>query len=217
MSEFRGARWVRAALQVNPHGYKGHNPPSQHFETEDDYNSALLDKCEAEGIELIAVTDHWCVNSAAGLIEASADRKVTVLPGFEANTSEGIHLLVLFEEGTDFTTINAAIGHCGETVTPGCSNGTLGHSYDEIMKRMSARDALVIPAHANTSNTGMLGGRGGAPLANMVKHPELHAIGISPGVPDTADQEAIFNGTRPFDRPHPIARIHADDICHLTV
>jgi hypothetical protein len=33
---------VRAALQVNPFGYKGKNQPSANFATEDDYNGALL-------------------------------------------------------------------------------------------------------------------------------------------------------------------------------
>jgi hypothetical protein len=36
------------------------------FPNEDAFNSALLDKCEVEGIELIAVTDPWCVDRVAG-------------------------------------------------------------------------------------------------------------------------------------------------------
>lgn len=116
-----GARWVRAALQVNPYEYQGKNAPSATYSSETDYNKALLDECEAQGIELFAVTDHWKVDSALQLIRDAADRGIVALPGFEANSDEGIHILVIFEAGTNAATINAAIGMCG--VSPGCANG----------------------------------------------------------------------------------------------
>lgn len=62
-----GARWIRAALQVNPFAYEGATGPARHFEDEAAYNAALLERCEAEGIQLIAITDHWSVDSARHL------------------------------------------------------------------------------------------------------------------------------------------------------
>jgi hypothetical protein len=212
---FEGARWLRPALQVNPFAYKGAGAPSTTFPNEDAYNSALLDKCEVEGIELIAVTDHWCVDSAAGLITAAEGRSVTVLPGFEANTSEGFHLLVLFEAGTASSEINGAIGACG--VSPGCDNGTTGQSYADIMRSMTARGALVIPAHVNVGNTGLLTGRSGKPLEAMIKHKDLYAIGTSPGVAAAKDQENILLRRKPFDRQNPLAEIYANDVSHPDV
>ena len=108
-----GARWIRGALQVNPFTYEGRNSPKKFFSDEAAYNSALLDTCQEMGISMIAVTDHWCVDSAAGLIAAAEDRGIVALPGFEANSSEGIHILVIFEAGTPIATIDAAIGRCG--------------------------------------------------------------------------------------------------------
>lgn len=211
-AKFVGARWVRAALQVNPFGYKGKNSPSSNFDNEAAYNKALLDRCESEQVEIIAVTDHWCVDTATGLIADAASRPVTVLPGFEANTSEGIHLLVIFEAGTEAASINAAIGACG--VSPGCDNGTTGDAYADVIREMTARGALVIPAHANVANSGMLTGRAGKPLEKMIKNSELHAIAITPSVTDAKDQIAILTGTKPFDRQYQIAQVHADDVCH---
>ncbi|WP_306231264.1 TrlF family AAA-like ATPase [Agrococcus beijingensis] len=205
-----GAHWVRAALQVNPYSYEGRNAPKNHFDNEEHYNAKLLDECEALGITLIAITDHWRVESAAGLIDAAETRGIVALPGFEANSSEGIHILVLFEAKTPFTTINAAIGRCG--VTPGCANGTVGDSYALIMDRMTADGALPIPAHANVSPAGMLATRSGQPLATMIKHAGLHAIGITPSVDNTKDQQSIVEGTGLFERVHPLAVIHADDV-----
>src|SRR4051794_9391271 len=134
MSEF-GAQWVRAALQVNPFSYQGASAPSQSFNSEDDYNQSLLEECQNLRIGLIAVTDHWRVDSASGLIVTAAANDVVALPGFEANTSEGVHLLVIFERDTEFSTVNAAIGACG--AEPGCANGTTGKPYSEILEAMT--------------------------------------------------------------------------------
>lgn len=213
-SPYLGARWLRAALQVNPYEYKGASSPSLRYSDEAAYNTALLDACEAEGVELIAVTDHWAVNTAAGLILAAASRPITVLPGFEANTSEGIHVLVIFEEGTELTEVNAAIGACG--VSPGCENGTTGLSFAETVTAMIKRQALVIPAHAN-ANRGMLKVLGGRPLETMVKNPGIHAIGISPGVEDARDQSDVIANKKPYERDHALAAIHADDVCDPSV
>lgn len=205
-----GAQWIRAAIQVNPFSYEGRNAPKAFFKDEEQYNTALLDKCDELGITLIAITDHWCVDSAAELIGAATARGIIALPGFEANSSEGIHILVLFEAGTSNATINAAIGRCG--ADPGCDNGTPGEPYATIMKEMAAVGALPIPAHVNTSPAGLLATRSGQPLAAMILHEDLHAIGVSPNVEAARDQQAIIDGTGIFERVHPLAVIHADDV-----
>lgn len=211
-AESTGAHWIRGALQVNPFAYQGKNQPSTSFSAEAAYNKALLDECEALGIELIAITDHWAVDTASGLIKAATDRGIVALPGFEANSSEGVHLLVIFEAGTELSTVNAAIGACG--VEPGCANGTTGSAFKDILETMTDRGALVVPAHVNVANGGMLTGRTGLPLVAMVKDPNLHAIAISPSQEDGTDQEKIVTGQKPYDRKHPLAVVHADDVVH---
>jgi hypothetical protein len=207
-----GAHWIRAALQVNPFAYQGKNQPSTSFSSEEDYNKALLDECEALRIELIAITDHWAVDTASGLTAAAGARGIVTLPGFEANSSEGVHLLVIFEAGTDASAVNAAIGACG--VEPGCANGTTGNAFKDILETMTERGALVIPAHVNVANGGMLTGRTGVPLVEMVKDPNLHAIAIAPNQSDGTDQQKIIKGRKPYDRKHPLAVVHADDVMH---
>lgn len=206
-----GARWIRAALQVNPYSYEGKVRPANRFASEADYNSALLDRCEALGIELVAATDHWRVESASTLIDDAAQRGVACLPGFEANSAEGVHLLVLFERGTELAEVNAAIGVCGGT--PGCPNGTAGRPFGEILREMSDRGALVVPAHVNVPNGGLLTGRTGQPLVNMIKDPNLHAIAVCPDIDEERLHTEVLQGTRPFDRQHPLAVLHADDVC----
>lgn len=205
-----GAHWIRAALQVNPYGYVGKSEPSTTYASEDDYNNALLDECKTLGIDLIAVTDHWCVDKSIELMTMAKSRGIVALPGFEANSSEGIHILVIFEDGTRSAKVNAAIGVCG--VEPGCPSGTTGNPFKAILESMSAKGALVIPAHANVPNSGMLTGRTGQPLVEMIQHPSLHAIAVTPGQPPGQDQEKIIKGKKPYDRKHPLAVIHADDV-----
>lgn len=207
-----GAHWIRAALQVNPYSYKGKSEPSKSFASESEYNNALLDECVSLGIGLIAITDHWCVDTASGLITAADSRGIAALPGFEANTSEGVHLLVIFELGTRLSAINAAIGACG--VEPACANGTTGNSFKDILEKMTNKGALVVPAHVNVPNSGMLMGRSGQPLVAMVKDSNLHAIAVTPVQADGTDQTKIIRGKKPYDRKHPLAVIQADDVVH---
>jgi hypothetical protein len=205
-----GARWVRAALQVNPFAYKGKVTPAVGFADEDAYNTALLDTCEKLGIELIAVTDHWNVDTARGLVSAATARGITALPGFEANTAEGAHVLVVFEADTDFAHITAAIGQCG--AKPGCANGTTGASFKEILASMAQDGALVIPAHVNVANAGLLHRMSGQSLVNSINDPHLHALAVCPGQSATKDQHDILAQRNPFVRRHPLAAIYADDV-----
>jgi ABC-type Mn2+/Zn2+ transport system ATPase subunit len=204
-----GARWVRAALQVNPYSYKGKASPSASYQDEPSYNADLLDACERLGIEMIGVTDHWNIDSAVGLIADAEKRGIVALPGFEANSSEGVHLLVLFEAGTKPSAINAAIGKCGGD--PGKA-GKTGAPFKEILDAMSVMGALVVPAHANVAKSGMLTSRAGAPLVEMIHHRHLHAVAITPTTADATEQRLIFRRTKPYDRPYPLAKVHADDV-----
>ncbi|GMA35600.1 hypothetical protein [Demequina litorisediminis] len=207
-----GARWVRAALQVNPYDYQGNPSPANSHLDEASYNSALLDECGALGISLLAVTDHWSASSAAGLVAAATARDIVALPGFEAITSEGVHLLVIFEAGTKIEDITVAMGVCG--MPQDDPHGVADKPYSEIVTSMGERGALVIPAHVNVSNSGLLHRAVGAPLQRMITHKEIHALGVTPGMPPAKDQENILANKSPYEREHPLIAIHADDIMH---
>ena len=204
------AYWVRAALQVNPYEYKGNPSPSKKYPSEPAYNAALLDACVKEGITLLAVTDHWSAVSGAGLISDAKMRGIVALPGFEANTSEGIHLLVIFENGTNLEDITLAIGACG--LEPGDPHAVANKSYFDIVAEMAKRGALVIPAHVNVANSGLLHRVVGKPLERMVKNQDILALGVTPSAPLAGEQREVLSNKPPFRRKHPLVAIHADDI-----
>lgn len=205
-----GARWHRVALQVNPYGYRGKSAPRTKFPDEQSYNEAIVRACRQWDIELIAITDHWCVRTAEGLAHAAEDAGIVVLPGFEAVSSEGIHLLVLFERSAGYDEVDAAIGACGGT--PGCAPGDLGNSYEEIVRCAVERAALVIPAHVNGPN-GLFTVLQGQALKRAWCNEDVHAVAVSPGRELTPLHERILeNEEKEYRRPHPPARLHADDI-----
>jgi PHP domain protein len=206
-----GARWVRAALQVNPYSYNGKVSPKVLFETEDQYNKALIDECKKLQIEIIAITDHWCVSSAATLIEQARSCGITALPGFEANSSDGVHILVIFPEHTPFDNINAAIALAGGD--PGQESGPGTKTTNAIIDEMTARGALAIPAHANAENTGLFKLKG-QPLEKVIDNKNLTGIAVSL-LDDNKFEEKekkIFRRESPFNRTHKLAKIYADDI-----
>lgn len=208
----QGAKWFRAALQVNPFGYVGNPAPSQTFASETEYNAALLDECESQGISVLAVTDHWKASTAAGLITDAKKRDITVLPGFEANCSEGFHLLVIFEAGTDLDFITAAIGACG--VPSDDPHGPGDKSFAEIVAQMTGKGALIIPAHVNVATSGLLARESGKPLQNIVKSDYILAMGTTPSHLPMGDQEMILENKKPYRRAHRLVEIYADDVSH---
>jgi ABC-type cobalamin/Fe3+-siderophores transport system ATPase subunit len=205
---------VRVALQVNPFAYTGAKAPSKSYGDEGAYNAALVAELLRVGIEMIAVTDHWCARSAEDLIDACGEVGITALPGFEATASEGVHLLVIFASGTSMSDIDAAIGACG--VIPACAAGNPGRPFSDIVCDMSARGALVVAAHANAPS-GLLGAQSGQTRVMMWHHDSLGAVAISPGLPITAhDQQILANSAPGYKRAHPLAVVYSDDICHAS-
>ncbi|UAK39176.1 hypothetical protein K8O93_05530 [Gordonia bronchialis] len=207
-----GANWVRAALQVNPFGYKGHPAPSESYQDEAAYNTALLDECEALGITLLAITDHWKVSTAKGLIDDAAERGIVALPGFEANCREGFHLLVIFEAGTELESISTCIGVCGAPDDD--PHGPGERTFAEIVDSMRTRGAVVIPAHVNIATSGLLSREEGKPLQKIVKHEGILALATCPGQPPMGDQLEILRNSKPYERAHSLIEIHADDVSH---
>jgi AAA domain, putative AbiEii toxin, Type IV TA system len=201
---------VRASLQVNPYCYEGGKRPASSFDSESEYNNALIEACVAAEIEVIAVTDHWSIDGSLGLLAAAESAGMHALPGFEATTAEGVHVLVIFPLGTPAATINSSMGVCGGS--PGLrGSGTV--TLPDLLARLKNENVLVIPAHANVAS-GLFGRLAGQQLERAVTDPSLYAVGVSPDVPAAARQAEIVKGSGPFAREHKLAFIHADDISH---
>lgn len=203
---------MRGALQVNPYSYVGRNSAKNDptFASEDDFNRQFVDECLKLDIELLAITDHWNYRNSEKLARLARSEGICVLPGFEANSQEGIHILVIFPESTARDDIERVIATCGGQVG---KSGTGTATFEQIVETATAEGALAIPAHANVPSSSLFIATHGESLQRKVKNPKLLAIGITPSQPEAKDQRAIVANERPFKRSNQLAFIHADDVC----
>jgi len=70
---------------------------------------AVVDRARAIGLDIIAVTDHNTTENAAAVIQAARGTGLTVLPGMEMTTAEEVHILGLFDPGTDLGPFQATV------------------------------------------------------------------------------------------------------------
>src|SRR5712671_4488308 len=74
-----GARFYKCALQVNPFEYTTRHGKHTPFKTEEDYNAAIVAACLKEGIEVVAITDHFRIAASQGLASALSAAGIDVL------------------------------------------------------------------------------------------------------------------------------------------
>lgn len=209
----RGARFYKCALQVNPYDYLARHGKSTSFSNENDYNKAIVDACKANDIEVIAVTDHYCVSTAESLGQAARAAGIHVFPGFEAVTKDGVHLLCFFELDKKLRELERVLGDCGihrdEVASP---NG----KYDVVEFLQVSKDwrAVCVAAHV-ASNGGLLETLSGQPAVNAWTWPTLLACAIPGPIAATpANVRPILeNKNKEYKRKHQIAVINAQDVC----
>lgn len=207
-----GARFLKCALQVNPFEYLGAHGKSSSFKNEADYNAAIVDACRALEINVIAVTDHYCVSSAAGLIECARGAGIRVFPGFEAVTKDGVHLLCLFDPGTALDTLERILGDCG---IHGKHKGSPTGKYDaiEFLEESHKWGAVCIAAHV-ASDGGLLRKLSGQPRVNAWRSRNLLACSLPGPVSDAPDdvRPILENKNADHRRERVVAILNARDV-----
>ena len=210
----KGACFFKCALQVNPFAYvKRHGYPSAaRFKNEDEYNAAIVASCQQQGIEVIAVTDHYRIDSAESLIEKVRSSGLKVFPGFEAVTKDGVHLLCLFDLDVDAQYIGKVIANCG--ILEDKQDSPIG-KYDTLEFLDEARrwQALCIAAHVAT-NGGLLERLSGQTRMKAWKSPHLLACALPSSLQKAPAnlQPILKNQNQDYQRSHRVAIINANDV-----
>jgi predicted metal-dependent phosphoesterase TrpH len=104
------ATFWKCALQVNTFSYNAAYRGATHGLSEDGYNKSLAKRCIANGISVVGIADHGSVehlNKARKSLEAAG---IVVLPGFEIASTEKVHMVCLYPQGTDIGTLNQNLG-----------------------------------------------------------------------------------------------------------
>ena len=206
-----GARFYRCALQVNPFAYLARHNKQTTFQSEEEYNAAIVDACRETGIEVIGVTDHYRVDESKGLVKAARAASLFAFSGFEAVTKDGVHFLCLFDPDRD-DMLERFIGKCGVHATTKASpTGSLDST--ELLAQAKEWGSICVAAHV-AADGGLLRKLNGQPRANAWKSPDLLACALAgpiSGAPDNI-RPILENKDVEHKRPRPAAVINASDV-----
>lgn len=208
-----GARFYRCALQVNPFEYLKEQKKPTKFKDEESYNTAIVQALRDNGVEVIAVTDHYRVRSSLGLLKAAQQAGIHTFPGFEASTKDGVHLLCLFNPDRDANSLERLIGACGIHDDKG---GSPIGQYDviEFLQESQKWGAVCIAAHVVLPRGGLLAKLSGQSRIQAWRSPLLLACSIpGPMTQVPVNFRSIIENTDPAHRrERPIAIVDAQDV-----
>lgn len=131
------------------------------------------------GLDLIAISDHNSAENVRAVMEAAKGTPLKVLPGIEAESAEGVHMLCLFDSADDAESMQELI----YSTLPDLPNladklgdqmvvtaeaefvrynerlllASTSLSIDEIAQAAKDRNGLAIPAHVDRRAYGLFG------------------------------------------------------------
>jgi len=223
--EYRGARFYKCALQVNPANY-GKDHGRDHGLNEEDYNNAILEKCKANKIEVVGLADHGNVDSSESLRKKLEDGGIIVFPGFEIASSQKIHMVCLYPEGTTENKLNSYLGQVMGANLNQLENEKTYPSPEscELIanKILGEQKGFWYAAHM-TRNNGLLRLSGpGDNYKHLWINTELVVAGHIPGTINDLEgvpsqdkkkyKDIIENKNPDYKRDRPIAIINAMDV-----
>lgn len=213
-----GARFFRAALQVNPHHYSETYRGQTSTLDERTYVDQILSKCHQLDIQVLGVTDHNHVGAVDLFRERAGEHGVWVFPGFEISSSEGVHVLCVYSPSTEKSTLERYLGEFGiRDVTP--SAGLANKPFTDVLSCVRDQGGVCIAAHATQQN-GLLTVLQGQSRIHAWKDKNLLAVQIPGPVNDApADKRAILRNQESQYKREPgaapdlaIAVVNAKDI-----
>ncbi|MGH9352161.1 MAG: TrlF family AAA-like ATPase [Terriglobia bacterium] len=207
-----GGRFYRCVLQVNPFDYiVRHNRPTA-FSDETSYNKAILEACANLSVEVIAITDHYRVQTGSRLKQEAQAAGIHVFVGFEAVAKDGIHILCLFDPTRRTDEIERIIGECG--VHRAASESPIG-KYDarDLLKEAGKWGGVCVAAHV-ASKGGLLCTLSGQARIESWRSPFLHACSLPGPMADAPDhlRPILDNKDAAHRRERPVAILNAQDV-----
>ena len=167
---YKGMRWLKCDLQMQTPADARHWAGDRlEAGQEAAAAKAFAEACYEKGLDVVGITDHNFLSkdfiphlqTAFDEIERDFSHKITLFPGFEfeaAGVGRGVHVLCLFEPGTDLTRLDSILTECGVSYPRMNAAGQLEKSdknLKEILRTTQDKyGGIVIMPHA-TSNDGI--------------------------------------------------------------
>lgn len=171
-----GAHFLRCALQVNPHSYREQFRGQQTPGDETSYKKAIVEKAKENGISVLAITNHNDAKAATAFQEAAEGQGITIFPGFELSSAEGIHILCLYSPDTKEEKLERYLGVFGILDTTASAN-LATENFTEILSKVREQGGIGIAAHATNAN-GLFKKVSGQACINAWQGKDLLAIQI---------------------------------------
>lgn|SRR5579859_292853 len=206
-----GARFYRCALQVNPFSYVKRYGKKTAFSDESTYNAAIVNACRVNNIEVIAVTDHYRIQTAAELVHIARRAGIHVFPGFEAASKDGVHFICIFPPERDLASIDRIIGDCG--IHREAEASPIGkYDAEELLRESKTWGAILIAAHV-ASQGGLLTKLSGQSRISVWTSALLLACSLPGPMSDAPEnlRAILQNKNAEHKRNLPIAVINAQD------
>lgn len=211
------ARFWKCALQVNPFTYakEYQGKGSAHGLSESDYNEAITARCIKNGIQVVGLADHGSVEGVDKLRSVLEAKGILVLPGFEISSTEKVHLVCLYPNGTSVGSLNQYMGALG--LSPGAAK-TAPSSLAclAIAKLVLQQGGFWYAAHVTGSNGLLRLNQDGGGLTHIwCSCDEVMAAQIPADVdsiPDPAIQNILKNKNADYKRTRRIALLNSKDV-----
>jgi len=176
INEKRGAIWRKWDLQVQTYldprwTWPDNYPAGEDKETErqNKFNTDLINHCVSKNIAVVAITDHNTGRAIDPLLVKNQELKypITILPGVEVISSEGIHLLVIFNPDITenrWPTWNETINNFLTAISmpQPAFNGENNHTpatanctAEDIIMKAREYSGIAIFAHTHSTNGGL--------------------------------------------------------------
>ena len=219
VTEPAGAIFHRCALQVNPQRYRETFRGADSQFDPQSYTEAMIRKAIQHDITVLAVTDHNDANSIPLFRVAAEETNITILPGFELRSSEGIHVLCIYPPDTTVDTLNRYLGEFGIR-TIGSSSELSTESFDSILSTVNGQSGISIAAHIVSDAGGLLKVLKGQPRMNAWRNRHLLAVQIPRSIVDLQLpwRHIVENKEPNYVRPNPagenlaLAVVNARDV-----
>ena len=143
-----GARFLKCALQVNPHHYAGTFRGKESGGSSIDYAKAIINRAVELDVSVLAITDHNSVSSVTEFRFAAEDRGITIFPGFEISSSEGIHILCLYPPDTAGERLERFLGEFGLR-SPEPSSDLSNESFEQVLQKVREQGGITVAAHVS--------------------------------------------------------------------
>ncbi len=156
----------------------------------------IVEKSIAEGLDMIAITDHNSAENTRAVIQAARSSALKVLPGMECESVEGVHIICLFDDAADAESMQELVysalpplvnpaGKFGDQMVVTSDAEFVRYNerlllaptsltIEDIAAAVSERSGFAIPAHVDRPGYGLFG-----VLGFMPEEPKFSAVEVS--------------------------------------